>query len=350
MTGSTDHLRQFNLETVRQALRRCGPSTKAEIAAASGLSYPTCNTALNELAAAGEVFAEDPPHQGSGRPAPLYRYNSDYALLLCVALTNENRQPMLDCAVFDLLYKEKGRWQQPFKGGGPAELTQVVLDAAERYPAVKAIALSIPGVVCRQAEIASCDVPSLEKCPLKQLLETSTGKQVRLENDMNAAVLGFHQMAAAEQSSGRYAGAGAEMTSAALLTFPRGNNPGAGLISNGKLLHGARYFAGEISYLPPGPLLWGNQKMTDAQLRQAVADAVIALAALLDPSTVLLTGGRLQGSCLPNIKRLCAAALPAGQVPEIVFEEDINRYLQRGLCLLAFESLSYPLEIVSKQL
>lgn len=341
MHGNTEQLRKINTDTVRGLLKqRAQGCTKAEVAAATGLSYATCNTLLNQLVQSGEALRLAQARGGGGRPATLYAYNGDYGHILCLHLTNDNRRPAATYTVYNLLGKPLATGAQKYARIAPGNIAALLCSLLRQHPKIRAVSLGVPGVVVGGRQVSICDLEGLANLPLGDILQENLPVPITLENDMNAIALGCHAVK----------GLPKESPSAALI-YIEGNCPGCGLMVGGQLVRGATHFAGEVSYLPGGmgrtPLSQKNIKT--GALVQAVAGTIVTLAAVVNPAQVMLCGSLLSADMLGEIKNRCLQALPAQNLPHIFFEADVNQYYMRGLLQLAQERIAYPLQITQKQ-
>lgn len=71
ITATSPHImRQTNAVGVLQAIRRCGPITRADVARETGLSKPTVNAIVGELVARGYALEGEPSQSRRLRPGP----------------------------------------------------------------------------------------------------------------------------------------------------------------------------------------------------------------------------------------------------------------------------------------
>lgn len=103
------------------------------------------------------------------------------------------------------------------------------------YPAIKKIAISMPGII--DDGVVSSTFMVSESFNLKQVLEDKYQCEIILCNDVNSAALGYY----VTQN---------EYESFAFLFQPNGLQAGVGSIVNGHLLTGKYHFAGEVKFLP----------------------------------------------------------------------------------------------------
>ena len=187
--------------------------------------------------------------------------------------------------------------------------------------AEQVIGLGMPGVIDqRTGRLTRCqNLPSAEGAAIHRLMASRLGAEVRVDNDVNLAAVG-------EQVAGVAAGTDD------LVVLSLGTGVGAGIVSHGQLLRGARGLAAEIADLPLFGDPWDPATRRQGTLEQAIgsvglldayhaaggsvhvdtvealvarpdADAVLttfarqvavtilALQALVDPAVVVLTGG-----------------------------------------------------------
>ncbi|ULQ60309.1 ROK family protein [Brucepastera parasyntrophica] len=338
MTGTNEQLRKMNTETIRDIFRSLKTATKSDISRRSGLSYATCSNVLNELSASGEILVLDEFKTESGRPAHQYRYNGDFARILCMFFTNEGQRPEVFFSVCNLEGEETERKNIRYRAFGYDEAEQLTASLLEKYPEIRCIALGIPGVVLKNRTIDICDIESLEQLEMADLLEKKFGVPVILENDMNLTALGFARQHGWE--------------SAVVMTFPEDNFPGSGLVADGRIIRGSSNFAGEISFLPYG----FNRKKQRLLLKDPgevpgfAAKAVSSIIAVLNPEVILLTGSLLGKEMLRDILHQCRQDIPREHMPGIHIESDISGYYFRGLFSMALDFASYPLQITEKKL
>jgi len=212
-------------------------------------------------------------------------------------------------------------------GLGAEQLVQLVAGAAPRDLA--AAVVGVPGVPAGDGiGTLIAGAAGLAGAPLRRLLEEALGVAVTLENDLNLAALAE----AAERGVDDLAFIGV------------GTGVGMGIVAGGRLLRGAAGAAGELGHLPfggrevagadgLGPLeavaggaglamRWGGgsgREVFDAAGRgdaraaallddqaRALATAIRAVRALLDPGVVVLGGGI---GCRPDVAERVGAAL-----------------------------------------
>ncbi len=339
MKIETAKVKQMNTELIKAVLKATPGSTKADIASSTGLSQATCNTILNELVTSGEVLELDIEHSSGGRPAKRYRYNGDYAYIICLYIDCESRKPVISYAVINMLGEIKEENKIPEMSVDYNIIEDLIGDLIQKYQHVEAVGVGIPGVVIGRSKIDICDVDSLTGFPLAEKLQNKFGINVLLENDMNLTALGFYHNQNYESD-----------TSVAVLNFLKGNCPGSGIIVDGHIVTGHTNFAGEISYLPfYDSLKKYNQKLeTREGIIETVGKTICAFSSIINPNIILLTGALLSEDMLDEIQNLCHRFIPEKHMPDVIFRKTIHDFYIKGLTTMTLESLSLPFRMVEK--
>lgn len=221
--------------------------------------------------------------------------------------------------------------------GGPAAFLALVNDAIDAglkkigqpREALVGLGCTIPGIVDAERGMALLvtNLPGWDNYPIQQELERVIGVPASVENDVNAAALGEYWL-----------GDGCDNQSIVYFTISTGI--AAGIVIDGKLLRGANHAAGEMGFFMPDRLLmdsswepngcleltsagvglagrWKATKETAGEVSaqdvfdaaQAgdedaerviqngidyLAQAVIALATIIDPEKIILSGSIVQ--------------------------------------------------------
>jgi glucokinase len=214
-----------------------------------------------------------------------------------------------------------------------------------------AIGVALPGAVDPARGVVStpANLPGWGNVPVAALLRKGRDVPVAVENDANAAAVGERWLGAAKGTDD-------------LVFVALGTGIGAGVVLDGRVHHGAHFLAGEVAFFPMtreqlrAPS-WNNGleavvggraaaamavellgegakavELFDAayaghagaaawlcEVQEYLAMAVVSIAALLDPQTVVFGGGvaMAQGERLIGpVREMALSALPAK--PDIV--------------------------------
>jgi len=329
-------VKRLNVEIIKQALKATGSATKASLAAMTNLSIATCGTILNELTAGGEVFEHDAEPSGGGRPAKLYRFNADYARVLCVIVRSENGIDSLQAAVANLAGEHSD--EESFIVENVLDddfLSDWIGNKLQTLDGVRAIGIGIPGVA-HEGVIGICDTEGLAGKSLGPRLQAEYGLDTTIGNDMNLTVYGMYRQQQFE-----------EERPFAVVTFPRGHFPGAGFIAGGRILNGYTDFGGEVSYLPFAGMTRDEQleklRTPDGFLAIAV-QTLTSIIAIFNPASIAVTGDAVDPSLEAALRAGCLRNIPEQHMPELIVQADTRLEYMSGLTASTLESLTYRLQ------
>jgi predicted NBD/HSP70 family sugar kinase len=324
-------VRRLNSDATLRALRQLGEPTLTELASQAGLSRPTAEAVLAELAGRG-LAQQVAPRAGRhiGRPARRYRFRAEAGLALGMEIDAHRAVVLLS----DLDGRLVGAHHAELKPTWPRRERMAAVRAAARAclrdahttrADVWAVAAGTPGVVDRAGRVASCTVvPDWTGIHLGRELGRSFTCPVLVENDANLA-------AVAEQ----WRGIAADVDD--LVYVFVGRHTGAGTIIGGQLHRGRWGAAGEVGILPElgwqgttaalagrqGPDIDGaaakilaaaaagdaHARERVAALAARVARGVAALVLAMDPEMVVvggpLTSDTLVAELRQHVRPLC---------------------------------------------
>jgi predicted NBD/HSP70 family sugar kinase len=222
-------------------LRRNGPSSRAAVAAATGLSKPTVSEAATRLAEAGLISETGQAAGPRGRTAAIYDIAAGYGHTLAVAVATGRAQ----LRATDLRGGVVGEYQVSSGAPHTREQLESALSGlfAEYRRDVSTPCLAAGVSQANPVQAALQDVLSLPNAPFPEGQWNLTARflgdcrgPVRLDNDVNWAAL-------AERESGAMRG-----IDDFLLVYV-GAGIGAALVLGGEVRRGAHGIAGEIAYL-----------------------------------------------------------------------------------------------------
>lgn len=166
------------------------------------------------------------------------------------------------------------------------ELTQIVHLYQEKYPEIKGIGISAPGIIQADGFMTTGGaIMSLYGVNLQKEMETRTHLPVALENDANSAAIAEHWIGNA-QGIDNY------------LCIVLGTGVGGGIIINGEVYRGAHGMAGEFGYMMINDIpKEGNIELSSLNQRAAAVFGLIRLyneaAITRDPQAVEVTSGKV---------------------------------------------------------
>ena len=280
-------VRRHNLGLVLRHLRNQGPMSRAQLAAATGLTKATVSSLVNELIDGGLVAEPGVRARGEfGRPGSVLAVNAagcaglglevnvDYLAVCVIDLTGQTRFHRVD-VVDNRAAPEKAL-------GRLAHMAETALDAASAQGLlVRGMGVALPGVVDVDRGML-LHAPNLgwRDLPVRQLLGAQVNLQperVDVENEANLAAL-----------SELWFGRGAEWGDYLHVSGEIG--VGAGIVSGGRMVRGSHGFAGEAGHISidmNGPACPCGAR---GCLERYCGQEAILRAAGLDPTPATRTG------------------------------------------------------------
>jgi predicted NBD/HSP70 family sugar kinase len=242
--ANSQTLKLHNRQAVLQAVRRYGPISRVEVAARTGLSQPAVTSVVRELIEESLIIEEGLGQSSGGRPPILLVFNPRVQFVLAAVLEPQR----IRGALADLNGEVRVESVAEVTADDPVQaliafLHGLIEQAGEDPIRLAAICLGVPGIATGQGAVSHA--PGLgwwQDVPLGEILQATFKAPVRLENDVNLMALG-------EQTEG----AGKAVQDLVLVHVSDGI--GSGILLNGQLFRGSRGAAGEIGYLPLGPVV-----------------------------------------------------------------------------------------------
>lgn len=302
--------------------------TRPFLATACGLSRPTIFAAIQQLERRGLAHAVGQQSGTPGRSATLYEVPETAGALAAVDIGGSNLRVVLT----DLRGRPVAEQHQPTaRPGGPAivsQATQLLRSTllASRLATIplQTIAVSVPGVLSHDGRTVSyaSNIDQFEPFDFHTPFADAFHVPVVLDNNVNLAAMGE-----------RWRGVARELNTFAVVAV--GAGIGAGIVHEGRVMRGAHGAAGEVAFLPPfgkrrkvdaraHDEAGGLNLLHDARLRRGwtggppatvedlfrraaagekpavvlveeecarIASVVASICAVIDPETVVLTGG-----------------------------------------------------------
>lgn len=222
-----------------------GPISRAALAKRTGLSKQTVSELVRLLEEGGWIQETGRTSGHVGRSATTYELVPRSAVLAVVDLGGTKLRVGL-ADIGGQLIAETSEQTDP--RGGPAVASQIgrlilelLKDAETAQERLRRAVVGCPGVpdpITGAVRLAP-NIPGIERFDFRAAVSRALGCPALLENDVNLAVLGEHWL-----------GRGRGCKDVAFLAL--GTGIGAGLVANGSLVRGASGAAGEIGYLPFG--------------------------------------------------------------------------------------------------
>ena len=242
--GRPSVLRHTNAHSILKLLRDFGSCSRADLVRASGLSAPTVTNVVKDLLQKGLVEPLGEGESSGGRPPDMIRFHAERGCLLAVQisaaslsflLTDLNgieletrKVPLANCSTTPTAicgYIEK-------------ELKLLLRAQKKTRDQLLAIVVGVPAItnVDEGTVLSISTLDAWRSVPLRAMLSKAVHCAVMLENDMNLAAQG-EQFCGAAQSEKNF------------VLIDIGGNVGAGIFLDGRIHHGSQWSAGEIGYL-----------------------------------------------------------------------------------------------------
>ncbi len=189
-------MKQNNAQTVLSALRSGKTSTIKDMAQRTGLSFATVGNVLNGFVERGEVILGEMHSATGGRPSQAYTYNAEYAHVLALSARIRNGENIISACIENLYGEAVWQTEKCFDTIQLNSFETMIETSLEAYPTISIVACSLPGIE-QNGVILTNDYTELEGISFKEYFQTKYQLSVVIENDVNAAVLGYGRNAEA---------------------------------------------------------------------------------------------------------------------------------------------------------
>lgn len=320
-------MKQAISTSIRSTLLELGSATKAELSEALDISFPTISKFLGQMGKEGEVLELGQDDSSGGRRAKRYAYNPEYSLGLAVFLEKSaTHYALFNCAGE---VKEQGTEASVLTGNSIELLEALITGCLEKHPKISSLSIGVPGAINNGRVIYIPDYGQLQDFDLKTHLEKRFSMPTAVENDMNAAVLGYHrhQRMSAEQSL--------------VYIYLGQNGPGAGIMVNGDVVRGSTFFSGEISLIPQYDQANFWQALEQKNRNDALGRMVASISAILNPHQIIFSYEDISQSELKEITQASSQFIPSEHLPELISSDWKQDYLH-GLKSLGLRLMLNP--------
>ncbi|TVY02045.1 ROK family transcriptional regulator [Cohnella terricola] len=324
---------QAIVQRIRAGLITMGSATKAELSQRLGISFPTISKFLAQMEKDEEIRYTGDDDSSGGRRAKRYTYDPEYMLGLAIFIEKTET----NYSIFNCIGEIKEQ------GAGPSVLQQdvdvlgdLIETLIEKYPKLRSIAIGVPGAVNNGRIIYIPPYRQFSDYDLKEEFESRFQIRVVVENDMNAAVLGYASNFEIENESLVY------------LYFGQ-NGPGSGMMINGDVIRGNTFFAGEISFVPQydnqtfrQALQQGNHDsrtvLSEESQIDAVARLIATFASITNPRAVIFCEDEVNETILSRIAERSSTYIPKEHLP-LLLKRNLSEDYWNGLQRLALDQM-----------
>ncbi len=322
MINNTEKLRKYNTIKILEYLKQVEHGTKNSVAKATGLSVATCFNILSELIESGKVIEIELAKPTGGRPSRRFKYNFDYSTHLNMYLKNEDNLITMYYSVRNLAGKIHVEERIKVASLEYGHIESIIDKSVRLFDNLETFTLAIPGVV-KNGYVHSCDIESLEKLDLNQLIKNKFYLDVRIENDVNTLAYGSLANGSIEIAS-----------PTVYIYFPDSRDPGMGMIINNQVVLGYNNFAGEIKNLPiKSSDLSPNKLQDDHDLFiEYIENIIKSVNAVINPGLITISTKNKHNDFYED---LASKLFKIENIGKIRFEEDIHYTMLDGLNYLS---------------
>lgn len=294
-----EHTRAHNRSMVLQHLFHEGPSSRADLARATGLTRVTVSDLVGELMAAELVEEAGIANQTRvGKPATLVRMRTDEFAIVAVDVADDLE---MRGAVMNLtgdILERRSASQDGLRGEETTAALVALcreLVAATTLPVV-GVGVASPGVINAAGVVVQAPNRGWFDVPLAERLTAELGIPAHVANDANTSALAEYTLGGAE-------GAG-------LLTLTVRHGVGAGVILHGALVRGPGDAAGELGHVTVIDEGSGEEPLACACGRSGCLETILSAPALRarvrgltppDSDAALASVGRRLGAALAPV-------------------------------------------------
>ncbi|WP_439022069.1 ROK family protein [Bacillus thuringiensis] len=316
-------IKETILRGIRTALLEQGSATKVELSNTLEISFPTISKFIEKMKQDGEVTLVGLDDSSGGRRAKRYAYNPEYMLGIAIFLErNETNYTIFNCSGE---VKEQGSTSSVLMDTGLDVLTEQIESLIATFPKISSISIGVPGAVDNGRIFYIPGYEKFQNFNLKNHLEERFSIPVVIENDMNAAVLGYHK------------NTGSNDNSSLVYLYAGQNGPGAGIMVNGDVVRGSTFFSGEISFVPQYDnknflqALRSGDKVNSNNREEYNIDAITRLIAtfiaIINPHAFIFCDDEVNPFVINQIVKTCPEYIPAEHIPKITVSDWKEDYL-----------------------
>ncbi|WP_176541064.1 MULTISPECIES: ROK family protein [unclassified Bacillus (in: firmicutes)] len=317
-------MKKIILRGIRTTLLELGSATKLDLSHTLEISLPTISKFLAQMEKDGEIILVGLDDSSGGRRAKRYTYNPEYVLGLAIFLEKtETNYTIFNC-VGEV--KEQGKAPSVLIDDGLNLLTECIESLMTKYPKIGSMAIGVPGSVDNGRIFYIPGYEQFQNFDLKGYYEEHFSLPVVVENDMNAAVLGYHNTR------------GIKDKQSLIYLYSGQNGPGAGIMINGDVVRGSTFFSGEVSFVP---------QYNDRNFRQALENGsgpkkirisedyeidafsrlVASFVAIINPHTIIFCKDDIEKVVLDKIAICSSKYIPSEHLPELTISDWEQDYL-----------------------
>lgn len=326
MEATPKSMKKIILRGIRSTLLELGSATKVELSNKLGISFPTISKFLAQMEKDGELLSVGLDDSSGGRRAKRYAYNPEHMLGLAIFLEKSETHYFIYNCLGEL--KEKGKASSVLMGDH-LELTRQIEGFITKFPKISSVSIGVPGSVDNGKIIYIPGYENFHHFDLKGFYEDRLSIPVVVENDMNAAVLGYYNH-------------GVNQDNESLVYFYSGKNgPGAGILINDEVVRGSTFFSGEVSFVPQYDERNFRQALETGSPQgiikiDAISRLIASFTAIINPHKIIFPSEEMNRALLDQIIAGSTKYIPGEHLPELIMSDWKQDYLH-GLQSLGLE-------------
>lgn len=324
----TNLIKESNLKTLRGILRQEKVATKSRLSQVSGLSVVTVQSLIKTLLETGEVVEDHLVQPQFGRPAASYRYNENIRLALIINMFEQQGQDTAGYRVYNLYGECLESLETYVPSVSLRSYETCIEDLIERYPNICVIGFGLP---CNEinGRLVTSDYELLLNEELAPYYEKRCRIPVFIENDINAAVLGYCERCGYRNDEEFYA---------AGIYLPSKYPPGAGFCHNFEILKGVHGLAGELKHLPLS-VDWEHFSYEKQALEEIAVTLVQMIMCFYNPERIVIYHEGMNPELPDHIRTVCNSKLEHLMLPMIDLKDSLKKDFDAGLIRMALEKI-----------
>ena len=242
--GRPSVLRHTNAHSILKLLRDFGSCSRADLVRASGLSAPTVTNVVKDLLLKDLIEPLGEGESSGGRPPDMIRFKAERGCLLAVEISAGSISFLLtdlngiEMETRRISLAKRNTTPEAICGEIGKELKKLLRKRKKTLNHLLAMVVGVPGITnVEEGSVLSINrLEGWQSVPLRAMLSKIVNCTVIVENDMNLAAQGEQYCGAAQSEKD-------------FILIEIGTNVGAGIFLDGKIHHGSQWCAGEIGYL-----------------------------------------------------------------------------------------------------
>lgn len=340
MNTTPKSMKKVILSDIRTSLLEFESATKVELSERLEISFPTISKFIAQMEMNGEIISVGLDESSGGRRAKRYKYNPEYMLGLAIYLEKTETNYVIFNCLGEI--KERGEVSSVLEENDLHLLTMCIERLVSDYPKINSIAIGVPGSVDNGRIFYIPGYEQFQNLDVKGFYEDHFSIPVVVENDMNAAVLGYHH------------NRGVKDNQSLVYLYSGQNGPGAGLMINGNVVRGNTFFAGEVSFVPQNnnqnfrQSLGNRPKCDDVAFSkdyqiEPISNLVASLTAIINPHTIIFCNDEVDEEFIEKIAIESSKYIPPEHLPNLTISDWRQDYLyglqSLGINLLINETI-----------